>query len=71
VPNYYKELSGRRVITMEYVEGKKINDRKAIEQDLKLNSKDCARILLESFALMIFKYGHIHCDAHPGNLLVR
>lgn len=20
---------------------------------------------------MIFKYGFIHCDAHPGNILVR
>ena len=20
---------------------------------------------------MIFKFGHIHCDAHPGNILIR
>ena len=20
---------------------------------------------------MIFTYGHIHCDAHPGNILIR
>ena len=71
VPKYYKELSGRRLITMEYVEGKKINDKSGIETDLKLNTKQCAAILLQTFALMIFKYGHIHCDAHPGNLLIR
>ena len=23
------------------------------------------------FGKMLFKHGHIHCDAHPGNILVR
>lgn len=23
------------------------------------------------FADMIFKYGFVHCDAHPGNILIR
>jgi predicted unusual protein kinase regulating ubiquinone biosynthesis (AarF/ABC1/UbiB family) len=27
--------------------------------------------LIDVFAKMIFMYGHVHCDAHPGNMLVR
>jgi aarF domain-containing kinase len=31
----------------------------------------CAKNLIEIFTQMIFKHGFIHCDAHPGNILVR
>lgn len=31
----------------------------------------CAKNLIEIFTKMIFQYGFIHCDAHPGNMLVR
>ncbi len=31
----------------------------------------CANNLINIFTQMIFKYGFIHCDAHPGNILVR
>lgn len=31
----------------------------------------CAKNLIEIFTKMIFEYGFIHCDAHPGNMLVR
>lgn len=27
--------------------------------------------LIKIFADMIFKHGFVHCDAHPGNILVR
>lgn len=29
-----------------------------------------ARVLLEVFAEMIFCYGYVHGDPHPGNILV-
>ena len=28
-------------------------------------------MLNRAMAEMIFKYGHVHCDAHPGNILIR
>lgn len=28
-------------------------------------------LLVDIFCRMIFMHGHIHCDAHPGNILVR
>ena len=30
-----------------------------------------AKNLISIFTTMIFKHGFIHCDAHPGNILVR
>lgn len=27
--------------------------------------------MVKIFADMIFKFGFVHCDAHPGNILVR
>jgi len=35
---------------------------------------DCKRIVMDAtkiFGTQIFKTGHVHCDPHPGNLLVR
>lgn len=36
-----------------------------------LNPKVVAQDLVTIFGQMIFRFGHIHCDAHPGNILVR
>ena len=30
-----------------------------------------AEQLIDIYARMIFMHGHVHCDAHPGNLMVR
>lgn len=70
VPQYYRELSSKRLITMEFIRGEKINNKKGIES-LGLNPKDVAKVLIDVFAKMIFEYRHIHCDAHPGNIFVR
>lgn len=55
---------------MDFVEGVKINDVEGIK-DLKLKPTDCSSLLIEIFGRMIFQSGHVHCDAHPGNILVR
>lgn len=55
---------------MEYVEGIKINDIESLKTQYG-DPKKAASILIDVFAKMIFVHGHIHCDAHPGNMLVR
>mmetsp|Transcript_23125 Transcript_23125/g.26173 ORF Transcript_23125/g.26173 Transcript_23125/m.26173 type:complete len:520 (+) Transcript_23125:857-2416(+) len=70
VPEIYPELSSRRVITMEFIEGIKINDIESFDK-LKWDKLKIADMLVDAFAKMIFMAGHIHCDAHPGNILVR
>ena len=70
IPENKMQYSNKRVIVMEYIEGAKINDILKLEEmfgDPKLASQ----ILIDVFAKMIFQFGHIHCDAHPGNILVR
>ena len=57
---------------MEYIdEAYKVNDRVGIEQGLGVEGKQVANILNRLFSSMIFKYGWVHCDPHPGNILVR
>jgi aarF domain-containing kinase len=36
-----------------------------------IDPKKVAQNLVSIFTDMIFKHRFIHCDAHPGNLLVR
>jgi aarF domain-containing kinase len=55
---------------MEYIDGIKIDETEALAKKFG-SAKSCSDILLDVFAKMIFVDGHIHCDAHPGNILVR
>ena len=55
---------------MEYIEGVKINEIDKLKQMFG-EPKLASDILVDVFAQMIFKHGHVHCDAHPGNILVR
>ena len=70
VPKVDVLKSTKRTILMEYVEGIKIDDIEALEKKFG-SAKDCTDILCDIFAKMIFLHGHVHCDAHPGNILVR
>ena len=70
IPKYYTQYCSKRVITMEFVEGVRINDAEA-QKRLGINPLDSAEVLNRAMAEMIFKYGHVHCDAHPGNILIR
>lgn len=55
---------------MEFIDGIKINQRdKLIEAGI--DTKKVADNLVDIFTTMIFKYGFVHCDAHPGNILIR
>lgn len=55
---------------MEYVEGDRITDIEIL--DKKFGSAELvSNVLIDIYARMIFLYGHVHCDAHPGNILIR
>jgi aarF domain-containing kinase len=55
---------------MEFVHGCKVTDVEAIKA-LGLKPEDVANEVSSLFAEMIFCSGFVHCDPHPGNLLVR
>jgi aarF domain-containing kinase len=70
IPKNVVALSSNRAIVMEFIEGVKINDIPGLEREFG-DPKKPSQILIDIFARMIFNHGHVHCDAHPGNILVR
>ncbi|KAK8814142.1 hypothetical protein WA158_008004 [Blastocystis sp. Blastoise] len=70
IPTIYPEISSKRVLVMEYINGVKINDP-AVSTSMGYNIRDVSKSFVRAFAEMIFVYGHVHIDPHAGNLLVR
>lgn len=70
LPKMYVLESSPRSIIMEYVEGEKINDIETLKEIFGDATK-VTDVLVDIYARMIFLHGHVHCDAHPGNMMVR
>jgi ubiquinone biosynthesis protein len=70
VPRMHDELSTRRVLTMELVDGIKITERQAIEA-AGLDPADVMQSLMRIYTRMILAAGFFQADPHPGNLFVR
>ncbi|MCM8769200.1 MAG: AarF/UbiB family protein [Candidatus Omnitrophica bacterium] len=69
VPRVYPEFTTSRVLTMEWVDGVKINRIKEIEE-MGLDRKKLALIGARATLKQIFVDGFFQADPHPGNLLV-
>ncbi|CAG9856848.1 unnamed protein product [Phyllotreta striolata] len=70
VPSIRWDLTTKRVLTMEFVEGGQVNDLKYIETN-KINPFEVSDKLGKLYSKMIFIHGFVHSDPHPGNILVR
>ncbi|KAL7576744.1 hypothetical protein ACA910_005660 [Epithemia clementina (nom. ined.)] len=72
VPKILWQHTTPRVLTMEFEEGAKATDIKAL-REMGLRRQDVATLVSSVFASQIFSgpKGWVHCDPHPGNLLVR
>jgi predicted unusual protein kinase regulating ubiquinone biosynthesis (AarF/ABC1/UbiB family) len=66
VPTVVRELSTRRVLTTEFVDGEKITDFAAHGAD----RRRLAERVVTAYCRMIFVDGVYHADPHPGNILV-
>jgi ubiquinone biosynthesis protein len=69
VPRVYHELSGGRVITMEYVDGMKPNDKSALLA-AGIDPQDVIQELMRIYTTMILARGFFQADPHPGNIFV-
>jgi ubiquinone biosynthesis protein len=69
VPRIHWDLTTRRVLAMEYVEGIKINDAAGVAA-LGAQVPDLVLWISRAFLHMMFRDGFFHCDPHPGNLMV-
>lgn len=63
-PRVYTKLSSRRVLTMEYVHGSRIDEAHAAHRPAAIEA------IRRSFFAMCFEHGFVHADLHPGNVLV-
>ena len=70
IPQVYKKYSAKRVLTMEFIRGVKINDLKAFSRD-GLSSKEIAETFLSIYLRQVLTEGFYHADPHPGNILVQ
>jgi predicted unusual protein kinase regulating ubiquinone biosynthesis (AarF/ABC1/UbiB family) len=69
VPAIHWQATSRRVLTMEFVEGVKINDRAALLAR-GIDPREIAVWASRAFLHQMFRDGFFHCDPHPGNLVV-
>ena len=63
IPRVYWNHTTKRVLTMEFIEGRKITE-------IKLNRKFYVRQIVESYLKQTMEYGVFHADPHPGNIFV-
>jgi len=68
-PKIFWKLTTKRVLTMEFINGCKINDLPALSK-MKIDPVDVSRVLSEIFSEQMFIHGFVHCDPHPGSMLL-
>ncbi|XP_035242133.1 aarF domain-containing protein kinase 1 [Anguilla anguilla] len=70
VPKIHWDLSTKRILTMEFAEGGQVNDREYMDKH-GIDVNEVSRNLGKMYSEMIFVNGFVHCDPHPGNVLVK
>jgi ubiquinone biosynthesis protein len=65
-PRIHRSATGRTVLTMEFLDGKKVNAALAAGFSAEKMASCALRVLFEQ----IFEHGFFHADPHPGNLLI-
>lgn len=68
VPTPVYELTRRNLLTMELIEGERLSDWLA-RQDEETKQRT-GRRLIEAYIEMVHTHGALHADPHPGNFLV-
>lgn len=66
VPILYPELCTARVLTMEMIHGVRASEPEKVGGD----RQKLARIGFDAVLRMVFRYGFVHADLHPGNILL-
>ncbi|CAD7704627.1 unnamed protein product [Ostreobium quekettii] len=70
VPEVIHNLTSKRVLTMEFIDGISVTDCEGLDA-LGVDTGKVAELVSQTFSEMIFVFGEVHCDPHEANLLVR
>jgi ubiquinone biosynthesis protein len=65
-PKVYRQASSKHVLTLEFLDGRKVFDAVAAGH----SGKRLAQIALDIMVKQVFEDGFFHADPHPGNVLV-
>lgn len=68
VPKVFPQLSSSKVLATEFCDGLLRADDKARLSNVGLDPLECASLLCNTFAEMIFIHGRVHADPHAGNV---
>ncbi len=69
VPGTYKELSNNSILTMEFIEGFKVNNKEKIIETGMI-PQEVAQTGIVLFMKMVLEDGFFHADPHPGNVFI-
>lgn len=69
IPCVFPELCTRKVLVMEWVEGKRLTDVDEM-QEIGIATEEVAQRLLNIFLPQWLEPGMFHADPHPGNILL-
>ena len=69
VPKIYWELTTKKMLVLEYIEGSKIDDVSNLKKN-KHNIDKITEVGTEIFFLQVFRDGFFHGDMHPGNIFI-
>lgn len=70
VPRVYKDMCSNRVMVTEWIEGVSLSKKDEI-RDQKFDVSKIMSTVLTLFSKQVFEWGAVHCDPHPGNIIVR
>lgn len=68
-PKYYPELSSKKIIAMDWMEGEHLSEFTAHNQDRELGDK-IGQALWDFYMFQMHQLKQVHADPHPGNFLI-
>ncbi|WP_036909952.1 ABC1 kinase family protein, partial [Prochlorococcus marinus] len=68
VPKMYKNLTSKRVLTMEWIDGIKLTNIDGVKK-LGINPNELIEIGVNCSLQQLLEHGYFHADPHPGNIL--
>lgn len=69
-PKAFKELSTKKILVMEYIEGPSLSKSQFTKWPVKIKN-EIAKHIAYSIMKQVFVLGIFHADPHPGNIIVK
>ncbi|OHX65291.1 ABC1 kinase family protein [Flammeovirga pacifica] len=68
-PNYYKDLSSKKILTMDWLDGDHLNEFLAKNPSQEIRNK-VGQALWEFYDFQVHQLKEVHADPHPGNFII-